>query len=144
MKKKPTDLQKKAAILALENIGLDKPLTKGQILKKAGYSDAIAKNPDIIWNSIGFNELLDAALPDDLLAKKHREGLEATSLYGKDGHEHPDYGTRHRYLESAYKLKGKLEQGGNKTLVVMVSGESAQRYGITPDTENSSTGQTQV
>lgn len=133
-----TELQRRAVELALENIGLKRPLTKQQILLKAGYSKAIAKNPDIVWDSIGFNELIDGAMPDDLLAKKHREGLDATSLFGKDGIEHPDYGARYRYLEGAYKLKGKLKDGeSNKTLVLIVSGESAIRYNVAPP--NSST-----
>lgn len=45
------------------------------------------------------NAILDA-LPDDLLSRIHREGLEAT----RD--DEPDYGVRHKYLDTAYKLKG--------------------------------------
>ncbi len=69
-------------------------------------------------------------MSDTKLAKVHDEGLKATTLYGKDAVEHPDYGVRHRYLETAYKLKGKLQQAqeGNRTLVLMVSGETASRY----------------
>lgn len=39
-------------------------------------------------------------IPEDLLEKVHLEGLSATN----DGM--PDYGIRHKYLDSAYKLKG--------------------------------------
>lgn len=45
---------------------------------------------------------LEAALPDDLLARIHKEGLEATRLED-DG---PDFNVRHKYLDTAYKLKG--------------------------------------
>ncbi len=51
---------------------------------------------------------LAEALPDELLAQVHLEGLSAyrTWGYGDDAREEPDYATRHRYLDSAYKLKG--------------------------------------
>lgn len=39
-------------------------------------------------------------IPDELLEKVHLEGLEATD----EGF--PDYSVRHKYLDSAYKLKG--------------------------------------
>lgn len=39
-------------------------------------------------------------IPDEDLVKVHKEGLSAT-----DG-ERPDYSVRHKYLDSAYKLKG--------------------------------------
>ena len=39
-------------------------------------------------------------LPDELLLEVHLEGLAAT----KEGE--PDYATRHKYLDSGYKLKG--------------------------------------
>lgn len=41
-------------------------------------------------------------IPDEDLIRVHKEGLEAT-----EGLLHePDYSVRHKYLESAYKLKG--------------------------------------
>lgn len=43
---------------------------------------------------------IQEALPDDLLAKVHLQGLDATD----EGI--PDYAVRHKYLDSAYKLKG--------------------------------------
>lgn len=45
---------------------------------------------------------LEQALPDDLLARIHKEGLEATRLED----EGPDFNVRHKYLDTAYKLKG--------------------------------------
>ncbi len=43
---------------------------------------------------------LQEALPDELLSKVHLEGLNATY------NEVPDYSVRHKYLDSAYKIKG--------------------------------------
>lgn len=63
-------------------------------------------------------------IPDDLLERVHLEGLEATKRSGTGGMkigigtdgkvndighteiDEPDYAVRHKYLDSAYKLKG--------------------------------------
>lgn len=53
---------------------------------------------------------IEDALPDDLLAKVHMEGLEATAVrFTPEGEQIdvPDYATRHKYLDAAYKIKGK-------------------------------------
>lgn len=56
-------------------------------------------------------DALEEALPDDLLAKIHREGLFSTRpIYDKEGNqvgEDADFNARHKYLDSAYKIKGK-------------------------------------
>lgn len=44
------------------------------------------------------------ALPDEDLIKVHKEGLQA--ITGKGDDTQPDYSVRHKYLDSAYKLKG--------------------------------------
>lgn len=55
------------------------------------------------------------SIPDKLLTKVHLEGLEAGKHIYKNNNEsgeiedlgiEPDYATRHKYLESGYKLKG--------------------------------------
>lgn len=48
----------------------------------------------------------------------------------------PDFFFRDLALDKAYKLKGRYEgkEGeGNKTLVLVITGETAQRYGVTPN-----------
>ena len=58
---------------------------------------------------------IEEALPDELLAKVHREGLSASKEVWKNNNEsgeiekvseEPDYAVRHKYLDTAYKLKG--------------------------------------
>ncbi len=44
-------------------------------------------------------------IDDELLEKVHLEGLSA-SFPGQDGEEFPDYSVRHKYLDTAYKVKG--------------------------------------
>lgn len=48
-------------------------------------------------------------IPDDLLERVHLEGLEASNDIIAQGHiiaTVPDYAVRHKYMDSAYKLKG--------------------------------------
>lgn len=58
------------------------------------------KKPQII-NAI---KSIADSIPDELLQKVHIEGLKASDKIGDI--EIPDYGVRHKYLDSAYKLKG--------------------------------------
>lgn len=68
-----------------------------------------------LLRSVKEKNVFDEYLPEDLLAKIHREGLEAGHKIFKNNNAtkqveevgfEPDYATRHRYLDSAYKLKG--------------------------------------
>ncbi len=98
--------QKKAHKLSVENHG-----NVSKSMKEAGYTEASAKNPKNLTESKGWAELMEEAFPDDLLTKVHTEGLEATKI--NSSHTEPDYAVpdfaiRHKYLETAYKIKGKL------------------------------------
>ena len=66
-------------------------------------------------------------IPDSLLVKVHKEGLKSV-----DNEGNTDYNARHKYLDTAYKLKKLYEDngGGNKTLIINVSEESANRFGL--------------
>lgn len=107
--------QKKAFKKTLENIGSKVAKTQGDILRESGYSDNVADTPQIVTNSKGWKELVEEYLPDDLLVKVHQEGLEATKKIFKNNNEtgqieqvgnEPDYAIRHKYLDTAYKVKG--------------------------------------
>lgn len=68
----------------------------------------LLRNPKII-------SALEEALPDELLLEVHREGLSATR--GIDGNiELPDYAVRHKYLDTAYKLRGSYAPDKHVTL----------------------------
>ena len=73
-----------------------------RLLRNATIQDAIAK-----------------ALPDDLLAKVHTRGLEATLPLVIKGRieDYPDYGVQHRYLDTAYKIKQKYVENQSTTNV---------------------------
>jgi hypothetical protein len=52
-------------------------------------------------------EVLDGlGITTGFIAQKIKEGLNAKSLYGKHAIEYPDYSTRHKYLDTAIRLKG--------------------------------------
>lgn len=88
--------QKKAVKKIIENHG---NVSKG--MEEAGYEKNTAHNPKNLTNSKGWQELMKEHLSDKKLSKVHDEGLKAE----RDGKA--DHPTRHKYLDTAYKLKGK-------------------------------------
>ena len=97
--------QKKAVRITLENSGI---VSKAML--DAGYSPTVAKTPSVLTSSKGWAELMEKHISDDKLAKVHDEGLEATKIHGTgdDFIEIPDFAVRHKYMDTGYKLKGKL------------------------------------
>ena len=80
-------------------------------LKAVGYSDSVANKPSIVTQRPSFIDLMNESGIDDIKLKdKLNEGLDATKLviYGSEVIEPPDFGNRHKYLETALKLKGHL------------------------------------
>ena len=82
---------------------------------------------------------IEESLPDELLSKVHLEGLFADKGVYKtsDGKtwqrvdDEPDYSVRHKYLDTAYKLKGKYKDINiEQQLIVNFSPISASKYGI--------------
>ncbi len=62
--------QKLAVKKTLENGG-----NVSKAMKEAGYSKAMAKNPQKLTESLGWQELMEKELPDSNLIKVHKEGL---------------------------------------------------------------------
>lgn len=125
----PTIKQKAVARDLSENIG--KPL--GRAMRDAGYSKSTSETPELLTDSKGWAELMDEFIPDSLLQRKLQEGLDSNKqlaarvIFKKqaptsqsagelplansttdDFIEVPDMPTRHKYLETAFKLKGKF------------------------------------
>lgn len=90
-----------------------------QAMKKAKYADSTSKRTNKLTRSKGWEELKEEYLPDKDLAKVHKEGLKATTkkphLIDRDDKGRPiydyvkenDFQTRHKYLDTAYKIKGR-------------------------------------
>lgn len=86
----------------------------------AGYSESYA-NSGHITRTKEWRNLLEKALPDELLMKVHKDGLKATNtIYASDHGQItdtqlvPDNASRFRFLDSGYKLKGKYEPTEHK------------------------------
>jgi uncharacterized protein YdaT len=105
--KKPKERIKKVFAKVMENHGTG----IGKAMIEEGYTEASAKNPKNVTETKSWEILLEEYLPDDLLTKVTKEGLEATmvktSLTEPD-RTLPDYAVRQRYLETALKMKNKL------------------------------------
>lgn len=110
----PTERQKRA----VKNIG--KYRTEAEGLVKAGFSPSYAKS-GLIKRTKPFKDLMEKNLPDNLLLKVHKEGLSAGKKIFKNNNEsgevefmgeEPDYPTRHKYLDTAYKIKGRYPKEG--------------------------------
>ena len=115
--------QKKAVQNVMENHG-----NVSKAMRDAGYSNETAKNPRNLTKSKSWEELLEEYFPDDKLARVGDEGLDATRTISAtvlvksdnpnvktkqanardvDFIDVPDYQTRHKYYDTALKLKQK-------------------------------------
>lgn len=111
-KRKPSAKQRLAVEKIVENHG---NISKAML--EAGYTAASAKNPSNLTSSKGFIQLInDAGATDQRLSEVLTEGLAATKavVMGMKSDEsfvdiQPDYAIRHKYLETAVKLKGHLK-----------------------------------
>jgi glucan phosphoethanolaminetransferase (alkaline phosphatase superfamily) len=110
----PTINQVKTAQKVKETIETHEALDGKDILAFVGYSKGIQKNAGVVLKKLGFS--VEAA--DMTVAKILRTGKEENQLRASD---------------QIYKRLGAYkdtEQGAQKTLVVLISGESANRYGV--------------
>lgn len=99
--------QKAVAKNILENPGK----SMGEAMLEAGYSPAMAKNPQDLTGSKGWEKLMETLLPDEKLLLRHAEGLDATKIHTshtEPDREVPDYATRAKYVELGYKVKNKF------------------------------------
>jgi len=115
----PVNKQRKALKLLVENGG-----NMGIALKKAGYSDSIAKNPYKVIRSKGFQEaLVEADISDEKLALALDEGLDAYKLISVQGQTYsiPNFSERLKYLKMAIKLKGYDKQDNLTSSVVFIN-----------------------
>lgn len=82
----------------------------------SGYSISTANNPSIVLKKPSFIELMEkAGITDEYLNSRLKDGLESTKLliHGSEVLEPPDNIARHKYLETALKVKGHLNNSTN-------------------------------
>ena len=98
--------------------------------KKVGnwYNSARADASRLLTsaNILGYvNQILEMRGLNDTFVDKQLEFLIT---------QHADFKSKLGGIHEYNQLKRRVEAGGNKTLVLVVSGETAQRYEITPST----------
>jgi hypothetical protein len=114
----PTPKQKLAFKLLTENLSKNpKTVKKKEIMRQAGYSENIAKQPNIVTQSKGWQQLMDKYLSENELAKQHSGIL--TRKYTKDA-------DRLAAIRLGYQVRGKLdnnklpEMDGNSELTIAI------------------------
>jgi len=117
-KTEPTQKQRKAFNLLMS----DKVRTKGEAMLKAGYKPTVALRPKRVTETTGWKRLMQQYMPDDKLALKHNEGLEATKKVklGKKPEVLPDYEARYKYLRMAYQLKNMFPKEAEQNNNIMI------------------------
>jgi hypothetical protein len=93
--------------------------TMSSAMRKAGYSDAMIKNPQKVTKSKGFKEILEImGINDNALAKTLKEGLEAVKIVKLRNTYTaiPDFSTRHKFLETTLELKGYIGRNSKPNL----------------------------
>ncbi len=108
-----------------------------KVFKKSIKKDSSARskgsqlltNTNIIKAVAEVKKTIAEQIPDELLVKTHLEGLEAGKHVYKNNNEsgeiedmgvEPDFAVRHKYLESAYKLKGSYEADEQKSINILM------------------------
>jgi len=112
--------QKKAAEFIAKGDSVSKAM------KKAGYTEASAKNPRNLTKSQSFIEIMEKhGITDDKLSTVLNEGLAATKavVMGTKSEEsfvdiQPDFAIRHKYLETALKLKGHTKESTTNNITI--------------------------
>lgn len=114
-----TSKQQKALAKIVENGG-----NVSKAMRDVGYSVNTAKTPQKLTESKAFIEYMEkAGVTDEKLTTVIKEGLDARKavVMGKDSQEsfvdvQPDYAVRHKYLETALRVKGIGQDKGNTNI----------------------------
>ncbi len=122
-----TQKQKKAIDNLVENGG-----NVSKAMKDAGYSKATAKTPQKLTESKAFVELMADAITDAKLIKVIDDGLTANKTFAVDESvvDVPDHATRHKFLESALKVKGafKNDSGSSSYHFTQINNAMKKEY----------------
>lgn len=135
-----------------EQVRNGKKVSISRAMRESGvYSPHVSKMPEKLTESKGWKELMQQHFPDEKLAALHKRILrKEETVVVSDGSQtgshiewtKQPHGDALKALEMTYRLKGKFpkdEDGGNKTLVVIVAGQSANRYDVSTSESGVST-----
>ncbi len=129
-KKGRAQSRKRSARLKIYSQQILKGKSKKDAALMAGYALSTAENAAQKIekpNQDYFRQLMDRFVPDELMALKVREGLDATVVKTAtadgeitDMQEFADFGTRAKYLELAAEFKGKIKRGGDVNVAIPI------------------------
>lgn len=107
-----TNQDKKFIEKVVETGNLTKSAQEAYKIQNYGY--ARVKGSEQITKPNIRNAIMSIAdqVPDDKLVRVLNEGLEA------ENNEKPDFNVRHKYLDTALKIKGAYEPEGNKNIIL--------------------------
>lgn len=142
--------QEKVVQEIVKQVRNGKKVSVSKAMRDSGvYAPSTSKIPSKVTSSKSFQELLDKYLPEDLLLKKSKEGLEATTIRftpGGDKIKVPDFSTRHKYVQTGMQLRGKLKDNGPQGPTInnflVIGGEQLKRIAsrvLDGDTEGETT-----
>ena len=125
-------------------------MSREEAMKELGYSANYARTSHITQTD-SWQRLMAEQITDEMLLKAEKDGLEAnrviSAIKGIDANggttdfiEVPDHQTRHRFLETGLKMRGKIKDksDGDKIVIINLSPDYANRYTINSGTEESS------
>ena len=136
----PTLRMRKTAKILMENNGK----SVSSAMREAGYPPTTAKNPQQVTKTKSWQALMDQYLPQDLIARKHQELLEAEEIvFIPRGNKilekkRPDFAARKAGVDMAHKLRGnfapekvelskrKFQDMSNKELSEFIAQKSAK------------------
>src|SRR3990167_1678723 len=107
---------------------------QGKALKKNGYRDTYAENPQRFMQTNQVQKWLAQHYPDELLAEVGLKGLKATKINGTtdDFIEIPDHDAQYKYWRDIMKARGKMSENvGNTYNQVNINWDS---QGYAPNT----------
>lgn len=115
-KKKVKVLDRHRLLLKTLSDNIRSNMSMEQAMLAVGYSPSYAKSSTHLTNTTSWESQRDQVLTPAKLLKVHIEGLSATRqdrINISDSEsiptESPDYAVRHKYLDSAYKLRGNYD-----------------------------------
>lgn len=96
-----------------------------QAMREAGYAPSVVRKPKVLTETEGFKEALrELGLTEELVTGALVEDIEK-----KPQNRVPEL----RLAAEILNMNDREGGGGNKTLVLIVSGESASRYNVKPN-----------
>lgn len=114
----PTLRAKKAVKLALENGG-----NVSKAMREAGYSEAMAKNPQKLTQSKAWNDIMEEVFPDNFIVEQHRKLFESRQL---------DYFVFSKSMLDE-EIRQHVEAAGLSVIVIRASDKGKMAFYSTPN-----------